>query len=619
MNLDYATVFSLASYMNENLVTIIGICILIGAMAKSSQVGRRKLKALKNKILFFRTLIYAGIASNALESVGTLMLYKNNPLLFNYTNINYFSRKSKTRARYYSTYKKCNDTGLEVWGMNLRSTVGIRFTYKELQIITFPNHIKGIMVGLILSDGYLSKSPNSKNASLRFKQSLGHFKYLWFVFNSLSHYCPTNPKLGIGRRGETKVYDLLIYTRSMSCITELYNIFYLDKIKVIPDNIYELLTPIALAHFIMGDGTRTGNGLIICTHNFSVQEVVKLINVLMIKYRFICTLRMNWGKPTIYISSKSLDLLRATVIPYMEPSMLYKIGLDIHSREKYLSKQYTTKLNYSTTQKHFGPEESQGQGANQQGISELADSDLKKFSGKFLEWFIGFSEGDGSFVVTGGNSVFSIYLHIVDLPLLYKIQTELNMGNVYFKDNSATLIIKAKKDVATLIKIFNGNIFLYKRKIQFAKWLDNYNLKNKTSIKLKQNEFCPTLNHGWLSGFVDAEGSFFVSVSTNRVVQRFSIAQKDAEPEFFYLKDLLNGNYELWKNYSRIVVNFYALDIIINYLSKYELHSVKAKSLKKWLEIYDYRKNKSSIEKVDYVQLKKKASLINQLRKIPKI
>jgi NADH-ubiquinone oxidoreductase chain 5 len=38
-NLDYVTVFSLAPYMNENVVTIIGICLLIGAMAKSSQVG----------------------------------------------------------------------------------------------------------------------------------------------------------------------------------------------------------------------------------------------------------------------------------------------------------------------------------------------------------------------------------------------------------------------------------------------------------------------------------------------------------------------------------------------------------------------------------------------------
>ena len=38
-NLDYSTIFSLAPYINENVVTIIGICLLIGAMAKSSQIG----------------------------------------------------------------------------------------------------------------------------------------------------------------------------------------------------------------------------------------------------------------------------------------------------------------------------------------------------------------------------------------------------------------------------------------------------------------------------------------------------------------------------------------------------------------------------------------------------
>ena len=38
-NIDYSTVFSLAPYINEKVVTIIGICLLIGAMAKSSQVG----------------------------------------------------------------------------------------------------------------------------------------------------------------------------------------------------------------------------------------------------------------------------------------------------------------------------------------------------------------------------------------------------------------------------------------------------------------------------------------------------------------------------------------------------------------------------------------------------
>ena len=39
LNIDYATVFSLAPFISENIVTLIGICLLIGAMAKSSQVG----------------------------------------------------------------------------------------------------------------------------------------------------------------------------------------------------------------------------------------------------------------------------------------------------------------------------------------------------------------------------------------------------------------------------------------------------------------------------------------------------------------------------------------------------------------------------------------------------
>jgi NADH-ubiquinone oxidoreductase chain 5 len=38
-NLDYATVFSLAPFINEDIIVLIGICLLIGAMAKSSQVG----------------------------------------------------------------------------------------------------------------------------------------------------------------------------------------------------------------------------------------------------------------------------------------------------------------------------------------------------------------------------------------------------------------------------------------------------------------------------------------------------------------------------------------------------------------------------------------------------
>ena len=39
MNIDYSIIFSLVPYLNQDIITLIGICLLIGAMAKSSQIG----------------------------------------------------------------------------------------------------------------------------------------------------------------------------------------------------------------------------------------------------------------------------------------------------------------------------------------------------------------------------------------------------------------------------------------------------------------------------------------------------------------------------------------------------------------------------------------------------
>ena len=251
------------------------------------------------------------------------------------------------------------------------------------------------------------------------------------------------------------------------------------------------------------------------------------------------------------------------------------------------------------------PEKSQRQGTNQQGIN--------KFNPSFLEWFIGFSEGDGSFLISSGKTIFSIHLHKIDLPLLYIIKTELNMGNVYESKDSAIFIVKAKQDILTLIEIFNGNIFLKKKQVQFERWVYNYNLKNKLSIEMKDFHFQPSLMNAWLAGFIDAEGSFMVSVSKTKIIQRFVLAQKDAESEFIFISKLINGYTEKLKGHDRIVINYLKLDLLIEYLTIFELRTAKAQSFAKWMEIYNGRKNKPSLEITDYNEIKKKASFINLL------
>lgn len=281
------------------------------------------------------------------------------------------------------------------------------------------------------------------------------------------------------------------------------------------------------------------------------------------------------------------------------------------------------------------PEKSQRQGINQQEINKSTETPNFSVTSitpgeigggrvlnqlgvnqNFLEWFLGFSEGDGSFInnSSGGKTIFSIHLHIADLPLLYEIQAQLNMGNVDLNKNSAIFIVKAKKDINILIEIFNGNIYLRKRQIQFENWVLNFNKKNKLNIEIKSNQFKPSLNDNWLAGFIDAEGSFLVSFRKTKILQRFVLGQKDAELEFLYLSKLIGGYTQKLKQHDRLVVNYLKLYTLIAYLNRHKLYSIKAKSFEKWVEIYNYRKDSNLDEK--YPLIKKRAAYINSIRKL---
>lgn len=221
---------------------------------------------------------------------------------------------------------------LVVWGVNLTSNVGYpKFTKLVSYIVKLPSYYKGIIVGLILSDGWLTfASSTHKNARLGFQQSLAHFPYFWFVFIILSHYCSSYPHTKSGIRAGKRFFGIGFFTRSLPCFTELHSYFYdaLGK-KVIPVcQIYDLLTPVALAHWIIGDGSVSRHGIILCTESFTIQEVTLLLNVLMERYGLECTLHPRGNSYRIYIRESSMPLLRSIVSPFMCSSMLYKLKVN---------------------------------------------------------------------------------------------------------------------------------------------------------------------------------------------------------------------------------------------------------------------------------------------------
>lgn len=64
--------------------------------------------------------------------------------------------------------------------------------------------------------------------------------------------------------------------------------FYQNNVKIVPDNIHQLLTPKGLAFLIMDEGSRHGTGLHISVYAFSNEDVDKLMFTLQDKFALRC-------------------------------------------------------------------------------------------------------------------------------------------------------------------------------------------------------------------------------------------------------------------------------------------------------------------------------------------
>lgn len=123
----------------------------------------------------------------------------------------------------------------------------------------------------------------------------------------------------------------------LPCFNAIYSLFYTIVgtntsglsiyHKVVPTNIYDLLTPAGLAYWIMGDGSKQNNGITLSIYGFTTAECDLLIDALTQKFGVNCSVHQALQGPRIYIDAASTLIVRELVRPYMVPSKLYKLGL----------------------------------------------------------------------------------------------------------------------------------------------------------------------------------------------------------------------------------------------------------------------------------------------------
>ena len=232
----------------------------------------------------------------------------------------------------------------------------------------------------------------------------------------------------------------------------------------------------------------------------------------------------------------------------------------------------------------------------------------------FLEWFIGFTEGDGSFICKEGRLNFVI--NQADLGLLQTIRTTLGFGIVrsYSQDGSvfARYTVGEKDGVRRLIHLFNGNIQLDKVQKRFEKWVHIHNTLSGENMKIlpKRKTTDISLNNAWLSGIFEAEGSFHARIKESQVQYRGTKVPPPNFPVRFqkrlYVKAYFDQQFEFHslrqvadlfevKNVSvrNIEQQYYRVDFqsklqvakILDYFKKYPLKGRKADAYAIWKKI----------------------------------
>lgn len=235
-------------------------------------------------------------------------------------------------------------------------------------------------------------------------------------------------------------------------------------------------------------------------------------------------------------------------------------------------------------------------------------------------WLAGFIQGDGSFVIRRKRIEYILYISqsIDDVQILYKIKKLLGFGYVRIqeKEKMAYYCLQQKVGLKKVLIALDGK-FIGLKLLNYLKFLSYL----KLNCCIIDDNFI-NFENSWLSGFIDADGSFYASFSKNKKMKsgfqlqlRFSITQKFLD---VLKKICLLFNKKISYNkkgfYYFILSDKVNLNLLIDYINDFPLYTKKKLSFIRWVKLYRIYEKKEHLEyNVDYI--KKKVKLINSIDK----
>lgn len=192
---------------------------------------------------------------------------------------------------------------------------------------------KSLLIGSLLGDGTLRLGKSAINVNLKLEQGLKQKEYLWWKYQIFKEWVFTEPKISFRYRenGERYLKSWWFRTIRHPILTKYWKEFYKNGKKVIPILIGKYLDPLALAVWIMDDGSYNRKIIDISTYPFSLEDIKKIQEALRVNFGLISRVHSDRDKGyRLYFPVSETKKLIEIIKPLIIPPLLYKVGFPIN-------------------------------------------------------------------------------------------------------------------------------------------------------------------------------------------------------------------------------------------------------------------------------------------------
>lgn len=178
---------------------------------------------------------------------------------------------------------------------------------------------RSVVIGSLFGDGYVRTIPGRKDAFLEINHSIGQKEYVDWKYSVLASVSGDPPQT---RKGNGDRIAYRFYTRQHPELTQLQNLFYQDRKKIVPQMDID---PVSLAIWYMDDGSRCRESdVYLNTQQFSLENQHRLLAILE---SFGLFARLNKDKQYFRIRflKESIPKLKDLITAHVIPCMRYKL------------------------------------------------------------------------------------------------------------------------------------------------------------------------------------------------------------------------------------------------------------------------------------------------------